>query len=119
MVTHAAKKVKTASDRSDPMKNKSLAVRNVLKNMPNAKAAEIAEAVKKEYGHNISPDRVYMVKTKSSMAATRKVTKTTSKKGVPVGAAQWIAAIKIAQELLKSTGSVDNATALLHAIDAI
>lgn len=113
----SAKRAREKSDRSDPLQNKSLAIRNVLKTMPLARAAEIAAAVKKEYGHTVSPDRVYMVKTKSSMAATRKVTKNTSRAGVPVGATQWIAAIKIAQSLLRVTGNVDNAIALLKAID--
>jgi hypothetical protein len=34
-----------------------------------------------------------------------------------VGAVQWIEAIKIAQQLLKVTGSVDNAVSLLNALD--
>ncbi len=108
--------VKKKSDRTDPKKNKSLAIRNVLKNMPTAKAKEIAEAVKKEYGHSINPNMVYMVKTKRNMAATRIKTKTPTSKGRPVGAAQWVEAIKIARHLLKVTGSVDNATALLKAV---
>lgn len=113
----AAKKARKPSDRSDPKQNKSLAIRNIIKTMPNAKAAEIAAAVKKEYGHNVSADRVYMVKTKANMAHTRRTTKTATSDGVPFGATQWIAAIKIAQQLLKCTGSLDNAVALLKAID--
>jgi hypothetical protein len=35
-----------------------------------------------------------------------------------VVAAQWIEAIKIAQPFLQSTGSIDNAMALLNAPDA-
>src|SRR5689334_20426678 len=97
-------------DRTDPKKNKSLAIRLVLKKIPSAKATEVVEAVKKEYGHQINPAMVYMIKTKSNMSATRKATKTPTSKGVPVGAAQWIEAIKIAQQLLKATGSVENAT---------
>src|SRR5688572_26062491 len=109
---------KKSSDRSDPKKNKSLAIRNVLKKMPNATANEIADAVKKEYGHTVKLNMIYMVKTKSNIIATRKRTKTPTSKGVPVGATQWVEAIKIARELLKATGSVNNATALLKALDA-
>jgi hypothetical protein len=112
----AAKKA-LQSDRHDPKKNKSLAIRNVTKKMPTAKATEIAEAVKKEYGHTVSPNMVYMVKTKTNMAKTRRQTKTPGSKGSPVGAAQWVEAIKIARQLLKVTGSVDNATALLTAVN--
>ena len=113
----AAKKVPSNSDRSDPKKNKSLAIRNVITKMPAAKAQEIALAVKKEYGHAVNSNMIYVVKTKSNMAATRKKTHQASSKGSPVGAAQWIEAIKIARQLLKATGSVDNATALLLALD--
>lgn len=113
----AAKKARPPSDRSDPKKNKSLAIRNMLKKMPTAKATEIVQAVKKEYGHTVNPNRVYMVKTKGNMAATRKRTKTPTSKGSPVGAAKWVEAIKIARQLLDVTGSVDNATALLKAVD--
>ena len=35
-----------------------------------------------------------------------------------VVAAQWVEAIRIAKQLLNSTGSVDNAMALLNALDA-
>ena len=112
----AAKKSASTSDRSDPKKNKSLAIRSMIKKMPTAKAVEIADAVKKEYGHNIKPNMVYMVKTKSNMVATRKKTNTATSKGVPVGAAKWVEAIKFARQLLKATGSVDNATALLKAV---
>jgi hypothetical protein len=112
----AAKKA-VHSDRLDPKKNKSLAIRNVVKKLPGAKAAEIADAVKKEYGHTVSPNMVYMVKTKGNMAKTRKRKKTPSSKGSPVGAAQWVEAIQIARQLLQATGSVDNATALLKAVN--
>jgi hypothetical protein len=108
---------KQGSDRSDPKKNKSLAIRNVLNKMPKASAREIADAVKKEYGHAVKVNMVYMVKTKNNMAATRRRTKTPTSKGVPVGAAKWVEAIQVARHLLKATGSVDNATALLKALD--
>lgn len=113
----AKKKVTQKSDRSDPKKNKSMAIRKVLEKMPKAKASEVVEAVKKQYGHTVNPNRVYMVKTKDNMATTRKRTKTETSKGSPAGAAQWVEAIKIARQLLDATGSVDNATALLKAID--
>lgn len=113
----AKKKVAPKSDRTDPKKNKSMAIRKVLATMPNAKATDIVDAVKKQYGHTVNPNRVYMVKTKGNMATTRKQTNTATSKGSPAGATQWVEAIKIARQLLKATGSVDNATALLKAID--
>src|SRR6186997_2292832 len=98
-----AKKAATAkSDRSDPKQNKSLAIRNVLKKMPTAKASEVADAVKKEYGHGISVNMVYMVKTKGNMASdgrSKKVTR--SGKQSPLhSAASWVEDIGIARKLL-------------------
>jgi hypothetical protein len=106
-----AKKSKPGNaDRTDPQHNKSLAIRMVLKTMPDAKASEVAAAVKKEYGHEVSQNMIYMVKTKSNMAADRRESPITS-------AALWVDAIKTARQLLKATGSVANATALLKALD--
>lgn len=117
----AKKATQSNSDRADPKKNKSLAIRNVLKKKPAAKATEIMATVKKEYGHSVNENHVYMVKTKSNMAADgrpKKVKPTDN--GTPMNsAALWIAAIKTARQLLKSTGSVANATALLKAIDEV
>lgn len=85
--------------------------------MPDAKASEVAAAVKKEYGHNVGANIIYMVKTKMNMSAGRKGTgKGKSTKTPMTSAAQWVDAIKIARQLLKSTGSVKNATALLEAL---
>jgi hypothetical protein len=113
-----AKKSSAKSDRSDPKQNKSLAIRNILKKMPGAKAAEVADAVKKEYGHDISQNMVYMVKTKGNMAADGRSKKTRRGQGSPLNsAAQWVEAIKIGRDLLRATGSVANATALLKAVD--
>ena len=111
------KKTKAPSDRQDPKKNKSLAIRNIIEKMPDAKATEIVAAVKKEYGHTVGPERVYMVKTKTNVSSTKKSKKSTPKEIGPMGATQWIAAIKVAQELLKLSGGVTNATSLLKAID--
>jgi hypothetical protein len=111
-----AKKSGSNSDRGDPRKNKGLAIHSVVKGMPNAKAQDVIAAVKKKYGHEVGPAMVYMVKTKSNMASIRKSTKRATSKGSPVGPAQWIEAIKIARELLRITGGVDNATALLEAV---
>lgn len=117
----AAKNTAKTSDRSDPKKNKSLAIRNVIRKMPTAKASEIAEGVKKEYGHTVNPNMIYMVKTKTNMASDGrpKSKKTTSKSGgTPMTSPHlWVEAIKIARQLLKATGSVANATALLKAVD--
>ncbi|HEY6563229.1 MAG TPA: hypothetical protein VIY86_01910, partial [Pirellulaceae bacterium] len=55
-------------DRSDPRNNKSLAIRTLLRKNPTAKAPELKAAVMKEYGHDVSLNMVYMVKTKSNMA---------------------------------------------------
>jgi hypothetical protein len=115
-----AKKSKPENaDRTDPKHNKSLAIRMVLKTMPDAKAAEVVEAVKKEFGHQVHANMVYMIKTKSNMAADGRPRRRKSEgRGNPLAsAALWVGAIKIARELLKVTGSVANATALLKALD--
>ena len=106
----AQKKAPGKPNRSDPQSNKSLAIRILLKKMPSAKASDVAAAVKKEYGHEVSQNMIYMVKTKSNMAADRKESPITT-------AALWVDAIKTARRLLKATGSVSNATALLKALD--
>jgi len=115
----AAKKVNATSDRSDPKKNKSLAIRNVLKKLPSAKASDVAAAVKKEFGHDVNQNMIYMVKTKTNMASDGRPRKTKgSKSSSPMtSAALWVEAIKTARHLLKATGSVANATALLKAVD--
>ena len=113
-----AKKSSSKSDRSDPKQNKSLAIRNVLKRMPSAKATEVADAVQKEYGHEISQNMVYMVKTKGNMASDGRAKKTKRGDDSPlISAALWVEAIKLGRQLLKATGSVANATALLKAVD--
>jgi hypothetical protein len=107
------------SDRSDPKTNKSLAVRNVLNKMPTAKATEVAEAVKKEYGHTVSANMVYMVKTKSNMASDGRPKKAKGEESSTLtSAAEWVEAIKAARQLLKLTGSAANANALMKAIEA-
>jgi hypothetical protein len=116
-----AKKLSSSKfDRSDPKKNKSLAIRNVLRKIPNAKASEVVLAVKKEYGHTVDPNRVYMVKTKTNMAADgRARTSKSTKIGTPMTSpALWVEAIKMARQLLTITGSAPNAIALLKAIDS-
>lgn len=106
-------------DRNDPKHNKSLAVRNVIRRLPGAKATEVADAVKKEYGHKISPNMVYMVKAKSNMAADGRPKKVKGTSDSPMTSpAHWVDAIKSARQLLALTGSVANATALLKAIEA-
>jgi len=112
-----AKKAST-SDRSDPKKNKSLATRMVMKKLPGAKASEIVGTVKKEFGHTINPNMVYMIKAKTNMAADGRAKKTNVQNDTPLtSAALWVDAIKLGRQLLKSTGSLANATALLKAID--
>ena len=106
-------------DRKDPRKNKSLAIRTVLKKMPGAKAKEVAEAVQKEFGHKVGQNMVYMVKTKSNMASDGrpKRSKSSPRDNPMTTAAAWIDAIKIGRQLLEATGSLPNATALLKALD--
>lgn len=124
-----AKKAAAAnSDRTDPKKNKSLAVRNMIAKMPTAKHAEVAKAVKEEYGHDVPNSLFYALKAKGNMKATRNAKKkaavdsgTTAPKEArsPINsAAMWVEAIKLGRQLLKATGSVENATALLKAIEA-
>jgi hypothetical protein len=115
-----AKKPAPKSDRADPKKNKSLAIRNVLKKKPAAKAVDIIAAVKKEYGHTVNVNHVYMLKTKNNMATDgrpRRIKPTDN--GTPMStAALWVDAIKTARQLIKATGSVANATALLKAVES-
>jgi hypothetical protein len=115
-----AKKSKAFSgDRTDPKQNKSLAIRNVLKGMPKAKGMEIAAEVKKQFGHSVSVNQIYMIKTKANMRkrpkSVRKVA-AADRKGKLTSAVLWVDAIKIAKQLLNATGSVDNAISLLRAI---
>lgn len=115
----AKKATATQSDRTDPSKNKSLAIRNMLKKMPSAKASEVAQAVQKEYGHVVPQNMIYMVKTKGNMKSNRRASNgKASTKASPMNTAGlWVEAIKLGRQLLKATGSVENATALLKAID--
>jgi len=115
-----AKKSKAFSgDRTDPKQNKSLAIRTVLQNMPAAKATEVAAEVKKQFGHTVGSNQIYMIKTKLNMRrrskSVRRVARSDSK-GKLTSAAMWVDAIKIAKQLLSATGSVDNAISLLRAI---
>jgi len=108
-------------DRNDPKRNKSLAIRTVLVQLPGAKASEVADAVKNQFGHDVSKNMIYMVKTKSNMASDGRVRKSKNSKSTQrssplTTAALWVDAIKIARQLLKATGSVANATALLKAL---
>jgi hypothetical protein len=113
------KVAKKAGDRTDPKQNKSLAIRTVLKGMPSSKASEVAAEVRKQFGHTVSVNQIYMIKTKQSM---KRRPKGARKPGSPAGngklssAALWVDAIKLAKQLLGATGSVDNAVALLRAI---
>jgi hypothetical protein len=83
----------------------------------------VVSAVKKEFGHDVKQNMVYMVKTKANMAVDgrpKRQRRAASNNGHATlsSAAQWVEAIKIARHLLKATGSVANATALLKAVDA-
>jgi hypothetical protein len=116
-----AKKAKAfTGDRTDPKQNKSLAIRTVLKGMPSSKASEVAAEVKKQFGHSVSVNQIYMLKTKNSMVQRRMAERkaaAASSNGKLSSAAQWVDAIKLAKQLLSATGSVENATSLLKAIE--
>jgi hypothetical protein len=115
-----AKKSKAFSgDRTDPKQNKSLAIRTVLKGMPTSKASEVAAEVKKQFGHTVGSNQIYMIKTKLNMSKQTKAVRRASSRsanGKLSSAVMWVDAIKIAKQLLNATGSVENATALLKAI---
>jgi hypothetical protein len=116
-----AKKARSfTGDRTDPRQNKSLAIRSVLKGMPTSKASEVAAEVKKQFGHTVSVNQIYMIKTKLSMAkrsrAERKAGAARAA-GKLSSAAMWVDAIKLAKQLLRATGSADSAVALLKAIE--
>jgi len=105
-------------DRTDPKQNKSLAIRNILEKMPTATATEIVKAVKAEYGVSVTGTLVYLVKSKANIKTTRQSQKP-GQRGVKApmnSAATWTAAIRSAQHLLKTTGSVENAIAVLRAV---
>jgi hypothetical protein len=89
--------------------------------MPSGKASDVAEAVKTRYGHDVSKNMIYMVKTKTNMAADGRAKRTRNSKNdlkhnPLTSAALWVDAIKLARQLLKATGSTANATALLKAL---
>ena len=118
----AKKSTISSADRNDPTKNKSLAIRNVMAKMPNAKVADVVASVMKEYGHEVASSQVYMLKTKANMANDGRAK---GANGAMQGATPmsnspslWIDAIKTARKLLKATGSVANAKALLEAVEA-
>jgi hypothetical protein len=117
-----AKKARAFSgDRTDPKKNKSLAIRTVLQGMPGAKASEIAAEVKKQFGHEVSVNQIYMIKTKLSMPKRSKAerkARSESGGGTLSSAAMWVDAIKHAKRLLSASGNVDNAVAILKAIES-
>ncbi len=114
-----AKKALSKTDRSDPRKNKSLAVRNVLKRMPNSSTSEVMETVKKEYGQSVSQNMIYMIKTKTNMDTDGRPRKAKgAHRDMPMNSTTtWIEAISAARQLLKVAGNIENATALLKALD--
>ena len=114
----AKKKTAFSGDRKDPKQNKSLAIRTVLAGMPTSKAAQVAEEVKKQFGHAVSVNQIYMIKTKMAMkprsrGGRPKPAPTISNLG---SAGAWVDAIRAAKQLLAATGSVDHAVALLKVI---
>jgi ribosomal protein L23 len=123
-----AKKLAPA-DRTDPKKNKSLAIRKVLELDPNGTGAEIAAQVEKTYGHKVKPNVVYITRAKVKGFKKRR------KAGRPKAAAgqaegnmgangaatkkpsnSWVGSIHLARQLIKAVGGVRNAVALVEAI---
>src|SRR4051812_16512950 len=95
----AKKKSANKADRSDPKQNKSQAIRNVVAQMPTAKASEVVEAVKTEYGHKVPITLVYAIKAKGNMARSRKRRRSAGKAPTAANpmksAASWVEAINI------------------------
>ena len=58
-------KAATKSSRTNPKKNKSLAVRIVIEKNPSAGPTEVAGLVKKQFGHTVSPAVVSTIKAKA------------------------------------------------------
>jgi hypothetical protein len=115
-----AKKASASSgDRNDPKHNKSLAIRTVVRSMPNAKATEIAAEVQKQFGHSVGTNQIYMIKTKMNIAKRRRAGRKAAaapKTDALSSAAMWVDAIKAAKHLLEVSGSPENAIALLKAL---
>jgi hypothetical protein len=67
-----AKKVRAfTGDRTDPTQNKSLAIRTVLKTMPTSKANDVAAEVKKQFGHAVSVNQIYMIRPRRAWPSDR------------------------------------------------
>jgi hypothetical protein len=113
-----AKSSASKTDRNDPKQNKSLAIRMVLRSTPKAKPADVVATVKKTYGLEVTKNMVYMIKAKRNIAAGGKKAAGNGAASNPMTSpALWVDAIKLARQLLKATGSVDNAIALLNAVE--
>lgn len=124
-----AKKAES-SDRSDPTKNKSLAIRTIIERMPEANFAETAKAVQEEFGHEIRPNLFYALKAKSitkkgrrgrprkseTMGDAAAPAKSSAAVAEITSPAQWVDAINAAKKLLNAAGSASNAIALIKAI---
>jgi hypothetical protein len=104
-------------DRNDPRANKSLAIRNVLKDLPTAKASDVAATVKSKYGHEVSVNMIYMIKTKLGVKKAHKAAGRKGKVNTAMNTpTAWTEAIKAGRDLIRSTGSVANAKALIDAL---
>ena len=84
--------------------------------MPKAKASEVVDAVKKQYGHTVTPTLVYLVKSKSNVKKAGRKAQAAGKASPTMGG-DWIASIKAARVLLQAAGSVENAVAILRAVE--
>jgi hypothetical protein len=109
---------KKRAQRQDPHANKSLAIRLMLEKMPAAKASDVAAAVLTNYGHRVTPTLIYLVKSKANIKSARRGPVSSPPVAAPSSAASWVESIKLARRLLQSTGSVENAIAILKAVEA-
>lgn len=100
-------------DRRDPKKNKSEAIRQVLKKHPLAKASDVVDKVKEQFGHTVPQSSVYMAKTRRNIK--KRARRNPSRNSTSPSAVQF-AAIRTGKQLLTECGSLSNAVDLLKAI---
>lgn len=101
--------------RLDPIQNRSLAIRLVLKANPSASADDIIDLVKTTYGHTVTNTLVYLVRSKSRAKRTRRsaaapVVRTRSM--VP----NTVEVITMGRKFLDLAGSRPAASAILDAL---
>jgi hypothetical protein len=100
------------STRKNPRKNKSLAIRTIIAAYPEASGAEVVDRVKKKFGLDVTANVVYMIKTKLNKE------KELLGGGDFPATGNVIQAVRLAQQLVSTTGSVNHAVALLRALQS-